>query len=248
MPKALLTRDSMLPTVFDMDKFKLAKGEIARIVVIETEFEYDWRHFVDKTGYFICLGVETVLKENGSDPNCPFCRGSLKSAFISPSRRNFATHIVRYSTNSKGDLLKPFSVRIELWQMGDDKYNSLVRKKEEWKDLRQRDIKVTCVGEQYQKMEFDICAEALWLTNDQVKTYVVQAYKDGRCPDLGPIIGRKVQLSTAEDTVNKVVGQAPVAPVQQPVVEIDNILGGQPAGSKALATQSVADILRKSVV
>jgi hypothetical protein len=102
---------------------------------------------------------------------------------------------VVYRTNSKGQVLTPVAVDVVPWVFGDDKYGDLVGKKEQWGDLKQHDLMVECLVEQFQRFRLDVLPEAVWLSNNEAKALVAASWKESKAmyaKDLRSLLGRDV--------------------------------------------------------
>ena len=183
-------------SIFDTENFKMKTGQKARVLLIESEFEVEWVHWVDgeKMGYYICQGDYDVMMKDGQDAHCKFCQvadvGGVKKA-----RRKFVTLLVVYRTNSKGQVLTPVSVDVSPWVFGDDKFNDLLGKKEQWGDLRKHDLGIECLGEQYQKFNMNVLPDAIWLQDDATKVLVTAAFKESKgmyFKDIRMLLGRDI--------------------------------------------------------
>lgn len=113
----------------DYPKLKFeAKGEKARVVVLDDAPEVAWVHTLrapvivngtpvmekvtnkegqivgerpkmDFIGQHVCFGNDQILAEKFKDPaNCPTCAAGNESDAVEPPRRRMAIHIVRYKT------------------------------------------------------------------------------------------------------------------------------------------------------
>lgn len=220
--------------IFDLENFKLDKDYKARIALIEQDIEVEYTHWVDEFGYVICHGDYQTLLDTGSDGKCRFCKAAENSKAIKPARRRFVTWLVLYRTNKAGvPIGPPVSFEIIPWLFGDDKFNDLVNKKEQWGDLRLRDILVECLGKQYQKFRMDVLPEALWLSKDNLKAQVVAEYKNivhkyGQ--DMRRLLGRDVtKLEDIDKVINDAVGSATTVP-QYANTDINSILNGATQG------------------
>lgn len=231
-------------SVFDFPKLQLKKAEKARILLIEESAVVEYRHWAefetgnDLRGYYVCIGDHVKMAEEGHDENCGFCvEARLGSPLFKPARRCFVTHIVRYRSDAKGVVLQPISVEILLWIYADDKYNSITSKRTEWGDLRKHDLVITCTREKYQTMEIEVAKEALWQTDEKLKTTVVETYKKERKndDDLMLLIGRKLPHDQMQQLIAQAKGIAPPAETAVPDITGDaqpaDILGdlGAPA-------------------
>lgn len=182
-------------SVYDTENFKLKKDEKARVLLIEQEFDVEFVHWVDEFGYAICQGDYTTLMKEGTDSRCKFCQVADANGAVKKARRKFVTLVVVYRTNSKGQVLTPISVDVQPWVFGDDKFNDLLAKKEQWQDLRQHDLGIECLGEQYQKMRIDVLPDAVWLKDDETKALVAAAFKESKAmyaKDLRMLLGRDI--------------------------------------------------------
>lgn len=195
------------PSVFDMPRFTMKKDEKARIVLIEPQAEMDITHFVREYGYVVCLGDYEVVMETGEDAErCPFCRVATPGgdAPVTQARRRFATHIIRYATDVKGNLRKPLAWDVLAWIFADDKFGTLVRRAEALKevagvkgDLRRRDLFITCEEEKFQKLDIQTANEALWLQDKETKNAVAASYKAEKAQDLHILLGREISEEQA---------------------------------------------------
>lgn len=185
-------KDNMSRTVFDVDKLKLKKNEVARIILIEESADCAYSHFVDEKGYFICVGKLEVLKEQGADADsCLLCKHALQGGPIASARRHFVTQVVRYTTNSRGELLDPISVDVIPWVFGDDKFNDLTLKKQVHGDLRKKDLVIKCTKEAYQQFQIEV-AEPIWLKTEAMKNKVIEVFKERKLPDIEKALGRNI--------------------------------------------------------
>lgn len=248
--KAGMTEEQKSHSIFDVPVFKLRKDEKTVILIIETEFETEYTHWVDETGYVFCLGdYKTMLQTNLDLQRCPLCKASQSYKSIGSGRRKFVSLICHFRTNTKGQVLTPISFDIKPWVFGDDKFNDLVGKKEQWKDLRRHDIQVECTGEQYQKFRMEIMPEALWLKvgNEQLKVAVATAYKEARQQfekDLRMLIGRDIQEpERLTEIITKASGSV-VVPGYASQEELDAALSGEGATAPA-AEADFSDLLPK---
>jgi len=220
--------------IFDLENFKLDKDYKARIALIEQDIEVEYTHWVEEFGYVICHGDYQTLLDTGSDGKCRFCKAAENSKAVKPARRRFVTWLVSYRTNKAGmPIGPPISFEIIPWLFGDDKFNDLVNKKEQWGDLRLRDILVECLGKQYQKFRMDVLPEALWLSDANLKAQVVAEYKNIMHKyggDMRRLLGRDVsKLEEIDKVINDAVGSSTTVP-QYANTDINSILNGAAQG------------------
>ena len=105
-------------------------------------------------------------------------------------------------------MLTPVSFDVNPWVFGDDKFNDLLSKKEQWGDLRKHDLLIECTGEQFQKFRIDILPDAVWLKDANVKAQVAAAYKEAKqmyAKDLRLLLGREI---TDPERINEVLKDA----------------------------------------
>lgn len=195
MPKVGLTPDQKSRSIFDVDKFAMKSGQKARVLVIEEEFLTEFVHWVDGQGYFICTGDYSKMLHEQYSPTCKFCEAAQASSAVSQAKRKFVTLLVVYRTNSKGALIEPVSAEVVPWIFGNDKFNDLISKKEQWGDLRKHDLMIECLGEQFQKMRIDILPDAVWQSDATAKAAVATALKEAMQQygkELSRLLGRDI--------------------------------------------------------
>lgn len=194
-------------SIFDTENFKMKTGQKARVLLIEQEFDVEWVHWVDEFGYAICQGAYDTMMKEGTDAHCKFCQVAEQGG-VKKARRKFVTLLVVYRTNSKGQVLTPITVDVNPWIFGDDKFNDLLSKKEQWGDLRKHDLGIECLGEQYQKMRIDVLPDAVWMQDDTTKEAVATAFKEAKAmyaKDMRMLLGRDV---TDPDKLAEILNEA----------------------------------------
>lgn len=210
-------------------KLSLEKGERARICVMEQPF-MEWTHALRKpklehgkpvytsrqnkdgsstqvlendfVGQHICLGDESVMAEKSSDPeNCPTCKAAMESTAISPAKRRFAAHVLRYKTQPGSfNLQDPFQVELLAWVFADNRYDTLVDLQEEWGDIRTKDLLLgPCEVKSFQKFDIAVAAKCAWLDSGEAnKLLAAETFKNNQIKgDAGlvPLIARKVDVA-----------------------------------------------------
>jgi len=219
MPKIGFDSSNRSHSIFDVDRFSLKNGEKARVLVLEDkEVEVEFIHWIDdedNKGYYICQGdYKTVMTTGTDETHCKFCQLAAKNGAVKKARRKFATLLVVYRTNSKGQVLTPVAVDVVPWVFGDDKYSDLVGKKEQWGDLRKHDLMVECLGEQFQKFRIDVLPDAVWLSNDETKALVTTSFKESKLmysKDLRVLLGRDItDPEKLADLINDLSGSGTV--------------------------------------
>jgi len=231
MPKVGLTSDQKSHSIFDTENFKMKGGQKARVLVLNDEFDVEWVHWVDNFGNVICQGDYKTMMKDGSDPHCKFCQVADKGG-VKQAKRKFVTLLVVYRTNSKGQVLSPVSCDVQPWIFGNDKFNDLYAKKEEWGDLKQHDLGIECLVEQYQRFSMNVLPDAIWLQNDETKALVVTSYKESMGmygKDLRRLLGRDI---TDPEKVTEIINEANgegVVPDYASVGEINSMFADAPA-------------------
>lgn len=244
MPKVGLTADQKSHSIFDTENFKMKTGQKARVLLIDSEFDVEWVHWVDGAEggkNFICQGDYNVMMKEGTDPHCKFCQAADVGG-VQKAKRKFVTLLVVYRTNSKGQVLTPVSCDVQPWVFGNDKFNDLYAKKEQWGDLRKHDLGIECLVEQYQRFNMNVLPEAIWLQDDATKALVAATHKEVKGmhgKDIRMLLGRDVTdpekltdiLNDATGTgvvpdyasagdINSMFSDSPVVNAP-PVVEVD---------------------------
>lgn len=127
MPELPYEQQYKTTTVFDMDTLRLKKEEKARIALMDKTAKVQLCHWIrdphagegDRKGrYVVCLGDYATVMQNGADiQRCPACRVAepVQDALVSVARRRFVTHVARYRTNAKGQVLVPISIALQAW-------------------------------------------------------------------------------------------------------------------------------------
>lgn len=159
-------------------KVDLKKDEVARICVISPYFEVTVRHWVTRMGYIHCHAkaktfqdLAKIEKDMGRPEECIMCammlNADLKDSVGEP-KRHFATYILRYHTDVKGQLIHDqLSYHLEVWLVANKKYRELIRLQKEWGGLQKNDLELTCVEQKYQNFDISLKKEALWLSQQE---------------------------------------------------------------------------------
>lgn len=102
------------------------------------------------------------------------CKKGVCCEKLGPPSKRIGTVIVHYSTDKNGKLDQPLRWTVKTWVFSGKKYEEL-RSINEENPLDQKDLKATCVEEQYQQLKFVSCKEAVWQTNEEVRKQIVAA-------------------------------------------------------------------------
>src|SRR6185295_9476185 len=123
--------------------------------------DMSWAHWLNlgdnRSGYYKCSGRYEVIfgvpgsgkPGQGADPEkCYACARQAKGGQVGQCARRFATNILRYLTDAKGNVRQPLTADCVIWRFGDDKYNRLTDLREQYGDpahgLRLLDIICKC--------------------------------------------------------------------------------------------------------
>jgi hypothetical protein len=236
-------------SIFDADRFNLKTGHSARVLLLSEDFEVEHVHWVDdedNKGYYICQGDYNTVRTEGSDPqHCKLCAAAEKTQAVGKARRKFATLLVVYRTNSKGEHLTPISVEVQPWVFADQKYNDLLSKKKQWNDLKKHDLGIKCISEGFQNFTIDVLPEALWLSDEKTKQLVAASYKEARGmwnKDLRSLLGRELDAEKLDDLISNVVGTGNVPDYASPG-EVSNMFSDVQVGSPPVADTDFASLL-----
>lgn len=153
------------------DRFKAKAGETYRISFVwwdtvgdrpnidakSPRFIMAKRHYIQGVGYFLSKGPEYDKLAGG------------------PPKSQIATVIVVWPTDRKGSLDKTRfqagDVEVKPWIFGQDKYDQLKRRHEEF-PFGSFDLSIVCTDTQYQKMDLSPCRDNFFrkcLENDKLK-------------------------------------------------------------------------------
>jgi hypothetical protein len=151
------TEENVKKNPYDYPKLKLAKGESARLTVVENPYS-EWVHNIQKpqldeagnllyktmtrkddTEYQtprlsfvsnpICLGKDEALDADGIDPeNCPVCaRAAAGGKGFFPKRR-FAMHVIRTVTAPNSNKAQdPYAGSLIIWAFTDNVFSEIFR-------------------------------------------------------------------------------------------------------------------------
>ena len=210
----------------DTSLFKLDKDETARICCIDKNLEMAPTHWINLGenarggGRYKCLGSYDKIygvgdtAGTGADPDvCPFCKYGTRDGKVGQVGRQFATHIIKYPTDSHGKVRQPIeAAEIITWRFGDDKYSRLVDIKEGWApdgDLRLLDLSIKCMIKLYQKFQIDpfpVDKSVLKLGGAAFMKYIAVALKEAQQKDLSKVLGNQITAEGAEQLCKTALG------------------------------------------
>jgi hypothetical protein len=196
-----------------LERYKGKEGQVDRISLVWFYMDEDGNprmgdgdtpkfarasyHYVPGLGYILPKGEFTAKK------------------FGAPKTR-LATYIVKYRTDRSGKPQAPFEYELMEWQFGPDKFQLLSNINDEF-PLVKHDIKVTCSGEQYQKLSFTATAgEALWKKNEEFRAEILRK------------VAEHGEMSLARDVsieeIKNSLGEATEVPVDDDDVDFDSLV------------------------
>lgn len=157
MPRTSFSPDNKAKSGrIDYPVLKLAKGEHARVVVMEvdpiTEFVHNLeapvlddqgrpimetksygrstREVMSKSfvGRHKCFGRFEVLREKGLDPEvCPTCKAAKEGEGVEPPTQRFVVHVFQYATKPGSfNPQEPLSGKLVAWSLSSKRWNELV--------------------------------------------------------------------------------------------------------------------------
>lgn len=185
------SEDNVKKNPFDFPKLKLAKGETARLTIVEDPVS-EYVHSIQKpilddaTGALvmttkekkdgteyqvekltfvsnpICLGDREVLDAEGLDPeNCPVCKRASEGGRGYYPKRRFAMHVIR--TNTKPGTFDPNGTgqQLLIWAFTDLIFNKLVEINNEF-GLADHDLKLgPCTDANFQKADLSAARDTV---------------------------------------------------------------------------------------
>lgn len=261
--KMQYSRDNMVTTVYDMERLSLKTKEVVRIALLEDDVDFAYVHYIpapkELAGYYICLGdPEQMQKGNDVVPDvasCPFCAVAAKSDIIQVPMRRFATNILQYVTNQKGEFIGgEINAMVKAWILNNKKYNDLVSIKDQWKDFKSHDLKITCEVETYQNFKIEILPDAAWRKTGELAKKMATIFKKERSSELDKLLGRHITKTGMYDVLAKLGIGSTSAPKDVPEqnVDVSDILGDmakkeQPAAETKVEETKVSETPAETV-
>lgn len=139
---------------------------------------------------------------------------------LGPPNRRIGTFVVHYTTDRKGNFVKPFEYEVKPWVFGEQKYRNLAQIHEQF-PLSYHDIKIICEDGQFQRMTFMAYPdEAVWRQKESLREEVLETVKslEGRLN-----LGREVPLDELKDHFGDLT--SPVPDVSSDV-DLDDLMEG----------------------
>lgn len=145
---------------------------------VNEDYSYEW------VGTQLCLGDFDVVSDAGTDgENCPLCKEAETGDQVQAPRRKFAINILRYATKADSyETRSPFKVEALAWTFSDGMYGTLVELKNEYGDLKKKDLNLKCKVKQFQQYDIQVAAECQWLQEDN-RAAAVEEYEGNKYSD-----------------------------------------------------------------
>lgn len=190
-----------------------------------------------------CLGDIGIIQDKGSDPvNCPLCAEAANSDIVKPPERRFAMNVFKYtmSPGANFTVAEPFGGQIVAWVFTEKLFSRLADLSTEWGGLQNNDLNLGPITQPpvaYQKFDISVAATAEWKKTQANIDYLKAVAKDGRCPDLSKLCGRKVPAEFLTSDLEEIrnawlqvkayeSGTPVVTPDAQPAVDLTAGLEG----------------------
>lgn len=196
--------ESVQETGVRFPKVDLKKDEVARVCVVSPYFEATVRHWVNRMGYIHCHAkaesfaeLAKIEKDAGRPDECIMCQLANNpdtSELVRLPTRHFATYVLRYHTDVRGNLLHDqLAYHLEVWLIGNKKYRELISMQKEWGGLQIHDLELTCIDTKYQNFDVSLKKDAHWIQQkEQVKEYLkVETAKYPLYDCLGEVVDKE---------------------------------------------------------
>lgn len=142
------------------ERYKGRKGVTDRIGVISSALLRGYNYFYEGQG-----GQKTLFRAPTNPDTLKFVQGILGE----PTQR-FGLLLFHYTTDETGEVLDPEKLRgkIKTWVISESRYEELTLMNRQWPlldagyDGTQHDINIKCTEENFQRMTFTPCPNALW--------------------------------------------------------------------------------------
>lgn len=266
MARMDITQAPAASTYSDVEKLNLEAGEKARLYMVEgaswlVEYTHELRHKAKPTkaqeaagmqstpqdfyGNFLCLGDPTVLQQNMPDSvNCPFCREiSSSDGKILPAKAAFATNIIRYATpKSSHELTRPAQVKLLAWIHRDDRKRRVILElQNEWSDLTQHDVLVTC-NNAFQQYDISVAARTAFAEDQALANLIREVYDNNKYSDdvLTQALGRRVDTNGAEAAISSL--GAGSSSSESAVSSAASVVSGVAAASSSVTLPAAAPV------
>jgi len=250
--------ESVQDTGVRFPKVDLKKDEIARVCVVSPYFEVTVRHWVNRMGYIHChaagqvdsfLELAKIEKDAGRPDQCIMCQMAINSDFkdiVGYPMRHFATYILRYHTDVRGNLLHDqLSYHLEIWLMGNKKYRELISMQKEWGSLQTHDLELTCIEAKYQNFDISLKKEAHWVKQKaQVVEYLkVECEKYALSECLGEIVDKETLSRRFESARRRAFPDEEANLSTSIVPEVEEKATGQPEASESDPFASIGEVV-----
>ncbi len=234
-------------------RLKFEAGKSYRIKFIDNNLEMRYRHWnpievPTKKGYYRCLGHTGY---------CPVCvaasngwggEGKLK---LKKAQEIFGANVLVYTTDATGNPIQPLNAEVYFWSLNAKKFVALRSIQQDWGDITQLDLKLTCAdaqAEQFQDVSISNLPTCLYNSDPAFKAQCDAKIEKDKYP-LAKMLCKEVSV---QDMVavfglpqsylpQDMLSQMPQA--QQTVTDYAN--GIQPQVQQSVQTQQVPPVTQQ---
>ena len=136
-------------------RLKFEAGHSYRIKFIDNNLEMRYRHWnpieiKEKKGYYRCL------QHTGY---CPVCKaasmgwGGEGKMKLKKAQEMFGANVLVYNTDAQGNPTQPLNAEVYFWSLNAKKFVALRSIQQDWGDITQLDLKLTCADQQAEQFQ-----------------------------------------------------------------------------------------------
>lgn len=206
----------------DLTFFKGEIGAKKRIFIMTQKPKMMRVHY--KEGYFRCLSEY----ETKDGMTVQTVQGKCCEMLTDPPSMRFAVVVCLYDTKKDGalkckDMKHPSDLDFEfqIWILSEATFARLRTKHEEW-DLTQHDLLISCTEEKYQRIDVDVCKDAL-VRYEEMTARVMGAFNIFKHKDPSKFLAKPLSES---EIVVRLGGETQVAPPEIASKDFDDLLKG----------------------
>ena len=267
MPKMSVEKETGSTGVFSQDLLTFSKkGEAARIVLLDEDATYVYRHYIQTPAgprggvYAKCLGDYDLLNDGAmkDGDRCPACRfgQSGNNVPVSLPVPYFALYVAKYNTSDDGNVITPIAMSKKVWKISGTKRRILRSLREEHGDLRRKDLILRCEVPEYHKLDIMPSSRCAAFSDENAKQQYMALIKEvGSYPDdyLEPLLANDMSYSDIEEAVQNAGVDVPDASsrVAAGVSNFDDIpdnFGEDNAAPPWESDGAVNDVINSSVL
>lgn len=153
--------DETIKTSGDVAFYRGEAGRIDRIGIVSKKVKMVKTHYKKGVGHVLCRSRPAKKKDGQivSEAYKALCCEKLTGK--SSAKLRCGVVIVQYSTDRKGEILKPFDYTLKVWIFGEDKYVR-IRNYNKALPIAENDIMIDCSDATFQKLSFDPATGSMW--------------------------------------------------------------------------------------